>query len=471
MKSSDTIETYLEQQAVSYEAILHQPASTLEEVAKAANVELPQIVRSTIINTDTGILMLVLPANHLVDFSELKYRFGDSLELTPIDEIANLFTDCHTKGIPPLAGYYGLPAAVDKKVAEMDDIYFQADMQDSLLHMSGDDFRRLYTDAQWGNFSQPSSLLASEEGYEFILPEDEGEGHTISDLLPSDDIKKRIEKVRQMPAMPEMANQLLLLKNDPNSDADDLAQIVALDPSLSAQVVRYARSAFYGYRGEINSVKDATVRVLGFDMVMNMAMGLAMGKGFRIPADGPLGLSAFWRHAIFSATISQALCALIPKSVRPKPDLAYLAALLHNFGYLLMGHLLQPEFFLLNKTVEANPDVPVTLIEKRLLGVSHTQIGTWLMKAWDMPEEVVITMAEHHNECYQGDHANYVNLILLVNCLLKARGLGDAAGPEVPASTLTALGLDLEKVNTLVKHILKDRAGLDAIARQLVTQE
>lgn len=467
MSNPDNIELYLEQQDVSYEVILHQHSVTLEGAAKAADIDLHQVVRGVVLNDEAGMMMLVLPADHLVDFSRLKTQLGRALEMMPIDEIGDLFPDCHAEIVPPLAGHYDLPAAVDNKVQELSEVYFQAVAQDYLLRVSGDDFRKLYRDAQWGDFSQPGSMLAK-GGFEFVLPEGAGEDDAISNLLPSGGIKKRIEKVRQMPAMPEMASRILQLKNNPKSNADDLAEIVALDPSLSAQVVRYARSAFFGYRGEISSIKTAIIRVLGFNMVMNMAMGLALGKGFRIPADGPLGLKAFWRHAVFSAALAQALCAIIPKQVRPKPDLAYLAGLLHNFGYLLMGHLLKSEFFLLNKTVAANPEVPVTLLEKRLLGINHTQVGSWLMTAWDMPAEVVVTMAEHHNDCYQGEHANYVSLIVVVDSLLKARGLGDAADPELPPAALTALGLDPEKIEAVVRHILKDRAGLDAIARQLI---
>jgi putative nucleotidyltransferase with HDIG domain len=467
MSHSNNIEIYLEQQDVSYEVILHQQAATLEGAAKAAGVDLHQVVRGVILNDYAGKMMLVLPADHLIDFSALKTRFGRVLELASIDEVVDLFPDCNEEIVPPLAVHYGLQAAIDNKIQEMDEVYFQAGELDYLLRISGDDFRKLYTKEQWGEFSQPSSMLAKSSD-EFLMPETAGQGHAINDLLPSDDIKKRIEKVRQTPVMPEMATQILQLRNNPKSNADDLAKIVALDPSLSAQVVRYARSAFFNYHGEITTIKTAIVRVLGFNMVMNMAMGLALGKGFRIPVDGPLGLKAFWRHAIFSAALAQALCALIPKQMRPKPDLAYLAGLLHNFGYLLMGHVLKSEFFLLNKTVAANPDVPVTLLEKRLLGVNHTQVGAWLMKSWDMPEEVIVTMEEHHNDCYQGEHANYVNLMLIVDCLLKERGLGDAIYLDAKGRAMTALGLEPDKVDALVKHILKDKAELDAMARQLI---
>ena len=111
MKPSGTIEIYLEQQGVSYEIILHQHAATIEEAAKAANVGLSQMVRAVILNDDAGMLMLVLPANHLIDFSELKYRFGDTLELAPIDEVTNLFTGGHEKIVPPWPGIMacGLP--------------------------------------------------------------------------------------------------------------------------------------------------------------------------------------------------------------------------------------------------------------------------------------------------------------------------------------------------------------------------
>lgn len=67
------------------------------------------------------------------------------------------------------------------------------------------------------------------------------------------EIRRRIEQVYELPPMPEMARRILQLRGNPDASVADLAAIIEFDPSLAAQVVRYAASPFYAYRGKINS--------------------------------------------------------------------------------------------------------------------------------------------------------------------------------------------------------------------------
>lgn len=295
-------------------------------------------------------------------------------------------------------------------------------------------------------------------------------------LTLAGEIRRRIEQVYELPPMPEMARRVLELRNNPDATISELATIVELDPSLAAQVVRYATSPFYAYRGKINSIQDAITRVLGFDMVMNMALGLSTGKSFRNPCDGPLGLHAFWRHAVYSATLVQALAKQMSPSTRPQPGMVYLAGLLHNFGFLLLGHLFPPEFKLLNKLVAAHPESPVTALEKCVLGMGqaqnllemgHAQIGAWLMQSWRMPEEIIVTLREHHNPEYQGDHAVFPHLIMVSDHVLKGREIGDAPDALLPPSSLDCIGLSEDIVQNIANELFEDCTSLDMMARQL----
>lgn len=290
------------------------------------------------------------------------------------------------------------------------------------------------------------------------------------------EIRRRIEQVYELPPMPEMARRILQLRNNPDASVAELASIVELDPSLAAQVVRYAASPFYAYRGRISSIHDAITRVLGFDMVMNMALGLATGKSFHNPCDGPLGLGAFWKHAIYTATLVQALAKRMPPKARPQPGLAYLAGLLHNFGFLLLGHLFPPEFKLLNKLVAAHPESPVTTLEKCVLGMGqaqnflemgHAQIGTWLMQSWQMPEEIIVTLREHHNPEYAGDHALFPHLVMVADHVLKGRDIGDAPDDQLPPTSLDRLELSEDTVRETAEQLFLDCTALDMMAHQL----
>ena len=161
------------------------------------------------------------------------------------------------------------------------------------------------------------------------------------------DIKSRIARLKRLPPMPEMAQKIVQLNSDPNASVKDLVSVVELDPSLTAQVMRYSSSPFFGYRGKVDSVHTAVSRVLGYNMVMNLALGVTAARSFKMPRNVPLGLDAFWHHAIYSAAMVQALSSALPAEIRPPAGLAYLAGLLHNFGHLLLGHLFKQEFLIL----------------------------------------------------------------------------------------------------------------------------
>ncbi len=53
-------------------------------------------------------------------------------------------------------------------------------------------------------------------------------------------VRARLKNTRELPPMPEVAHDLLRLRNKPNADVLDLVNIVERDPSLASQVMRVA---------------------------------------------------------------------------------------------------------------------------------------------------------------------------------------------------------------------------------------
>jgi HD-like signal output (HDOD) protein len=267
--------------------------------------------------------------------------------------------------------------------------------------------------------------------------------------------------------MPSLAQKIIQLNANPYAHAEDLAKLVEKDPSLTAQIVRYAQSPFYGYQGTVASVRQAISRVLGYDMVMNISLGVAAARPFKVPLEGSLGLNAFWHNATYSAALTQALCNEMPRGQRPRPGTAYLAGLLHNFGFLLLGHLFPEEFSELQKAATSEPETPVIDLEQRLIGATHMEMAAWLMEAWNMPQEILVVQQEHHNLDYAGPHANYVHLVALADWLLKEYDM-ESTVAELPGSLLAAVGITEEQATKVMERLQESREELDTMARQLV---
>jgi HD-like signal output (HDOD) protein/prolyl-tRNA editing enzyme YbaK/EbsC (Cys-tRNA(Pro) deacylase) len=466
MPAHNPVTTYLQRAGVEFEILTHDPADSLQQAALQEGIKPEQVARAVLLGDEEGLLLAVLPLSHVINFAQLFALAGRKLEPVERGAAQYVFRDCETGSIPPLATPFGLKALVDESLLGLEFVYLEPGSHQRLLRISGKDFRRLQQDAEFGRFSNPARILQADSD-DFVTSDGYARHHGVRQLRPVEGMKERIKTLQQLPPMSNLSARLLALHRDPDSSIEQLAEVVEMDPSLSAQILRHARSPYYGYPGEIDTISQAISQVLGFDTVISTALGISALRPFDIPREGPLGLHCLWRHAVHTATLSQSLCSLLPRHMEVNPGTAYLSGLLHNFGFLVLGHLLKPEYFLLNRVISANPEVPLTLVEKRTLGISHTQIGGWLMRAWRMPQTLEVTLREHHNETYQGEHFIYPNLVLLANCLLKPYGIGDAAEETPPATILNALGISMEQAREVVESQMGDRQELDSIANSL----
>lgn len=467
MAIPDRIQSYLHHRGVGHSVLTHLPTETLQQAAHATSIAPGRLARAVVLLDGKGLIMAVLPSDHLLDFTALCALLNRELEPIPLTQLADILDDCEPGTCPPLGAVYRLEEVVDTALLEQSEVYFEAGTHTELVRLSGDAFRSLKQDCRAGSFSRPYEDLRQTASLSPDAADPAQLQHTINQFTPAH-IKRNIEEFIELPAMPGSAQAILGIYANPKADVDDLARIVERDPGLAAKVIRHAGSALYGYQGKLTSIKDAIARVLGFDRVMNLAMAIAIGNTFRLPLDGPLGLNAYWQHSVYCAALCERLARAVPRELRPRLGTAYLAGLLHNIGRLLLGHAFQAEHFLLNRFVLANPEIPVNDIERFVLGVGHEQIGGWLMEAWRMPAELTIAVRCHHDADYWDQHAIYPQLVLLANRLLKPHGIGDAETGQLPATILEMLDLSEAQAVAACAHVMKGSENLDSVALQLV---
>lgn len=176
------------------------------------------------------------------------------------------------------------------------------------------------------------------------------------------DLRTSIEHMTEFPAMLELARKILVLGRQP--EPRDLAAIIELDPGVAGLMIRYAASPFFVYGGKIHSIRDAIGRVLGMQRALNIALGAVTSKACKGPLEGPLGRNAVWLHAVYSASLMQVLAERAsPSDGAVAPGFAYLCGLMHNIGFLLLGHLYPDDIRTLNQVMLTDADAAVTVLE------------------------------------------------------------------------------------------------------------
>jgi Ala-tRNA(Pro) deacylase len=138
------LKEFLDSNKVKYVSISHSAAYTAQEIAASAHVPGKELAKTVMVKVDGKMAMAVLPASCKVDLLHLKDAVGAaSVELAGEREFRDMFPGCETGGMPPFGNLYGVDVYVSAKLAEDQEIAFNAGSHTELLKLAYKDFERL----------------------------------------------------------------------------------------------------------------------------------------------------------------------------------------------------------------------------------------------------------------------------------------------------------------------------------------
>ena len=202
--------------------------------------------------------------------------------------------------------------------------------------------------------------------------------------------------LRLVPPFPAVAHRLLALVGQEDVSIQEVGNLVKMDPSFSAELLRFANSALFGSRREVKSLSRA-ITIVGMDRVKTMATLVAMNRmvrsSVRIEA-----LRKVWIHSLVTAMLTEeaARVSRLPR------DGAYTLGLLHNLGTLGMMSAYPDEY---SRMLDVSNDFGFDLLqtERDLFEIDHCQAGAYLAQDWDYPDELAAAIATHHDEPAPGE--------------------------------------------------------------------
>lgn len=408
-------------------------------------------VRGVIMADAQGEVQVIVPQQALLDLSALCAATGRELRARPyrVDE--------PTSAVP---GVYDLPVVLDESLLQADKLALATADPGGFVQARGADLLDPQLTVSTGSF-------ISAVGDEPTPADRNGDlahiGTTLS-RFTSQRMQERLDQTLHIPPLPEAARRIVALQSDPNFDLADLVRIIETDPSIAARIMGWANSAFYNANPAASNISDAVMRVLGFDTVMSMALGMALGQTLRLPDAEVRGLPTFWLEAVFTAAAMEALARQMPAKQRPESGLCYLTGLLANFGTLVIGHVFPHQYQLICGLQEANRHLPHTFIDQYVLQMPREVVTGSLLECWSLPEAVTDAIRFQYVADYSGTNSSYAHLLRLTRKLLGSLGLTDQP-PELPeADELEALGLDQDSLGLVMRLLNESGSQLDDLA-------
>ena len=201
------------------------------------------------------------------------------------------------------------------------------------------------------------------------------------------------DSITELPSFPKVVQKALGMLDDPAVPIAELAETLKYDPGITANILKFANSAYFGLSQQVTSLETA-LALLGQRQIREILLASASLPYLARPLAGymmePVDL---WAHSICCALTVDVLSRHVGFKAA---DSLFIAALLHDIGKIAM-HIHVGARLDEIRAIALQEEITFTEAEWRVVGGDHAVIGSQLLRYWEFPHEIVRAVRNHHD--------------------------------------------------------------------------
>jgi putative nucleotidyltransferase with HDIG domain len=213
----------------------------------------------------------------------------------------------------------------------------------------------------------------------------------LRDLLRGEAMAHTVGGLGQLPAAPTVYMKLVDKLNRPDASIDTISEIIEDDVAISAKLLQLVNSALFRTSREIATVQLAT-SYLGLTVIKNLVLSTEVFRFFENKPEMALfSIEQLQSHSQLTAKIAGEL-----NLTAQNREAAIVAGLLHDIGKLVLAWKMPDRLIRLMTKAQAQ-DRPLYQVEEELWGITHAEIGAYLLGLWGLPTAITEAVAYHHS--------------------------------------------------------------------------
>lgn len=183
-----------------------------------------------------------------------------------------------------------------------------------------------------------------------------------------------------------------------NAQQNSLAAALTQDVGLTAGVLKLVNTAFFGAGQELVTPDDA-IGLLGSEVLLRILSQFTHADDEYVAL--PFAARALWQHSLRTARFAR-LIAELDKAPRQTRQISYLAGLFHDLGKVVLA-MHDPDYPAVLRSVAAS-GLPVARCEREHFGITHAEIGAYLLGLWGFDPAVTDIVSRHTSPGTQPHH-------------------------------------------------------------------
>jgi putative nucleotidyltransferase with HDIG domain len=205
-------------------------------------------------------------------------------------------------------------------------------------------------------------------------------------------IDRILKSINTIPAFPVTGNKVARLLNKPDYSVLQVSNVIKFDPSIAANILKIANSAYFSPRHKISNINDAVI-YLGQKNLLMAIQTAGISKFYKKGTPGYYDKATdLWEHSVAVALMSQILSR---KITGQEDETLYTAALLHDVGKIIMGEFVRDSLVKISAVV-SRQTLSFLEAEETVLGINHADLGGKIAEYWNFPIEIREAIAYHH---------------------------------------------------------------------------
>lgn len=205
-------------------------------------------------------------------------------------------------------------------------------------------------------------------------------------------ISRILKSIDTIPAFPATGNKVAQLLNKADYSVLQVANVIKYDPSITANILKMANSAYFGSQHKISTINDA-VMYLGQKNLLRAIQTAGISKYYKKGVSGYFDKATdLWEHSVAVALMSQ----ILSKKITGEENATlYTASLLHDVGKIILGEFVRDELKKITMLV-AEQHMSFLEAEENVLGINHADLGGKIAEHWNFPIEIRDAISFHH---------------------------------------------------------------------------
>jgi putative nucleotidyltransferase with HDIG domain len=258
--------------------------------------------------------------------------------------------------------------------------------------------------------------------------------------------------IKQVRPIPQVVLKVLRMISEQTYRHADVVKEIMQDQVMSAKIIGFCNSVFFGMRTRVDSI-DRALFVVGEKWLLQVILTTAVEEFLSQTEEGySLCKGGLFQHACGTASVAKSLAQLTGKAT---PDLAYTAGLLHDIGKAVLDQYMHARRPLFYRYVQSG-NVDLIEAERKSFGVTHPEVGKQLAIHWSIPETLVEVIAHHHQPEEAVIGPDLTLLVYLTDLIMSRFMVGqelERLNTDALKSSLNRIGLSPEQLPLLIGRL------------------